>query len=147
MSEFFVLDNNLHFLFVLFWVWVSELNDLQNRIATIGFHLDFLDRERLKSNALNFIAFSLNLFTEYLKDTWIFSFFQRFELKFDLTVGFGLDNLIVLKFKILVGGEFALDFDGIFKAVRDLESRDCEFVDLCAESFNHLFGWFLGFER
>jgi hypothetical protein len=86
------------------------------------------------------------LFAKYLKDTWIFSFFERFELKLDLTVGFGLDNLIVLKFKILVGGEFALDFDGIFEAVRDLESRGCEFVDLCTESFNHLFGWFLGFE-
>lgn len=147
MSEFFVLENNLHFLFVFFWVWVSELDDLQNRIATIGFHFDFLYRERLKANALNFVAFSLNLFAKYLKDTWVFSLFERFELKLDFTVSFCLDSLIVLKFKILVGREFALDFDGIFEAVRDLESRGCGFVDLCPQSFDNLFGCFLGFER
>jgi hypothetical protein len=146
VSEFFVLEHNLNFLFAFLGVWVSELYDLQNRIATNGFHFDFLDRERLKSNALNFVEFRLNLFAKYLKDTWVFSFFERFELKLDLTVRFCLDSLIVLKFEIHVGGEFALDFDGIFEAVRDLESGDCGFVDLCAESFDNLFGWFLGFE-
>ncbi len=112
----------------------------------IGFHFDFFHSEGLKSNALNFIAFSLDLFAIYFEYTGVFSFFERFELKLDFMVSFGLDNLTVLKFKIIVGRKFALDFDGSLETVGNLKSCECGFVDLCAESFDYLFGWLFGFE-
>lgn len=134
-----VLNLNLHFFLDFLRVWVLELYYLQARRPAGSLHLNFLNSERLESDSLDFVAFGLKLFSEYFQYAGVFSFLQGSELHFDFGVGLGRNHFIVLQFKVPAFGKFALDSDGVFQGVCDLEGSECGFVDFSAESLASLF--------
>lgn len=139
VAELLVLNLNLHFFLNFLRVRVLELYYLQARRPAGSLHLNFLNSERLESDSLDLVAFGLELFPEYFQYAGVFSLFQGSELHFDFGVSLGRDHFIVLEFKVPAFGKFALDSDGVFQGVCDLERSEGGFVDFCAEGLASLF--------